>query len=364
MKLTLQFKILSFFLFPGLMFSHGSIEDKDLKTTREKSISKTYSVNSDATLKVTNSYGNVDVITWDQNTIAFDINIKVSGNNEDKVMKRLEAIDVKFSASQQMVSAQTMFGNKKNNSWWNWGNNNNQKIEVNYVIKIPKTNNVDLSNDYGSITIDQLLGRAKLNCDYGRITSKELMADNNEISFDYSNGSYFEYIKSAKINADYSDYTVAKSNNLIINADYTKSKIEAVENLEYNCDYGSLSADNINNLNGNGDYLTLRLGTVYKNVAIKADYGSIKIDKMAAGAGNISIESDYTGITIGHSKEYNFKFDINLEYTSMRNSDSFEFVKKRIESSEKYYSGFYGNANSANMVRINSEYGSVNFKEL
>ncbi len=40
------------------------------------------------------------------------------------------------------------------------------------------------------------------------------MADNNSISFDYTNNSYFEYIKSGKINADYSGYTVSKTKDL------------------------------------------------------------------------------------------------------------------------------------------------------
>src|SRR5690606_38398151 len=99
------------------------------------------------------------------------------------------------------------------------------------------SNSVDLSNDYGSINLDRLEGHAKINCDYGKITTKELMADNNLISFDYTNNSYFEYIKSGKINADYSSFTVAKTKDLDINADYTKSMVEIGENVSYTCDY-------------------------------------------------------------------------------------------------------------------------------
>jgi hypothetical protein len=348
---------------PGILLAVNPCEEEALKTTLEKSIQKSFSVNADATLKVENSYGNVDIVTWDRNTVDFDITIKVTGSNEDKVSDKLKDIDVEFSNSNSLVSAETMFGRKRGNSWWNWGNNN-MKIEVNYVVKIPATNNIQISNDYGGINIDRLLGRADLSCDYGKITTKELMADNNSISFDYTNGCYFEYIKSGKISADYSSYTIAKANSLEISADYTKSNVEAAENIIYNCDYGSVKVDNVNNLSGNGDYLTLRLGNVYKNVSVKADYGSIKIDKMASNAGNIEIQTDYTGITIGHAADYSFQFEIQLEYASMRHSDDFEFIKKRIESSDKYYMGYYGDPSSSNKVSINSDYGSVTFKKL
>lgn len=362
MKTQLLYKLIfAFMLIPSIALAtgHGKMKGKH---TKEKTIKKEYDVNANATLKINNSYGNINITTYEGSSITIEVNIKVNGNNLEKVEDKLNDIDVDFSASSSMVSAKTLFSKNKSKSWWNWGKNNNVNMEINYMIKMPITNNVDLNNDYGSIDLDKLEGRAEINCDYGKITTKELMADNNEISFDYTNNSYFEYIKTGSINADYSGYTVGKTKNLDINADYTKSEIEIAENVAYNCDYGSLKVKNANNVDGNGDYLTVRLGTIYNNVSIKADYGSIKIENMAATAGNIEIESDYNGITIGYDPGYNFNFDIDLEYASLRDADDFEFTKRRIESSDKYYQGYHGNSNSGNLIQIKSEYGSVTFK--
>ena len=333
------------------------------KHTKEKTIKKEFTVNSNAMLKVNNSYGNINIITYSGNKILIEVTIKTNSDDEGKAKEKLDDITVEFSGSNEFVSAKTIFNEGKSSSWWNWGKNNNVNMEINYVIKLPITNSVDLNNDYGSITLDKLEGRAVINCDYGKITTKELMADNNSISFDYTHNSYFEYIKSGKISADYSDYTVSKAKNLDINADYTKSVIKIAENVNYNCDYGSVTIENANNINGNGDYLTTVIGDVYKNVEIKADYGSIKIGKMTANAGNVTIESDYTGISIGYDAAYNFKFDLDLEYASLRDSDGFEFTKKKVESSDKYYQGYYGSSNTSNLIRIKSDYGSVSFKK-
>jgi len=361
MNLKIQFKLaLLLLLMPAMLLATNGI---DYKTTKEKNIKKSYDVSSNNTLKVNNSYGNLDIVTWSENRIEFDITIKVSGNNTEKIDKKLNEINVEFSKSDGIVSAITKFSSKKK-SWWSWSSNNNMKIEVNYRVKMPISNNVDLNNDYGAINLDKLEGHAKLNCDYGKITTKELMAKNNEIRFDYSNNCYFEYINSGKINADYSGFTVAKTKNLSLNADYTKSIIEVSENVNYNCDYGSLKIDNINNLDGNGDYLTLRLGNVYKNVKLKANYGSIKIARMASKAKSIDINSDYVGITIGHDANYNFDFDIDLDYGSLRESEGFNFTNKEIDHSDKQYNGYHGTKNSGNIVKIKSEYGSVTFKKI
>ncbi|MBR9847307.1 MAG: hypothetical protein GYB35_14930 [Algicola sp.] len=362
MKTQLLYKLLfALMVLPSLVMA-GNTKSWSGKHTKEKTIKKDFSVNTDATLKVDNSYGNIDIVTYEGSTISIEVNIKTNGDDLEKVQDKVNDIDVEFNASSTLVVAKTIFSKEKSKSWWNWGKNNNVNMSINYVIKLPITNNVDLKNDYGSITLDKLKGRAEISCDYGKITTKELMADHNDIRFDYTNNSYFEYIKSGSINADYSGYTVGKAKSLDINADYTNSEVELAEDISYNCDYGSLKINNANSVNGNGDYLTLRLGTIYKNVSVKADYGSIKIEKMAAIAGNIDIESDYCGITIGYDSGYAFNFDIDLEYASLRDADDFEFTKKRIESSDKYYQGYFGKPNSGNTIRIKTEYGSVTFK--
>lgn len=350
------------FLIPTLLLGNNN-PNWNGAHTKEKTIKKEFTVNTNAKLKVDNSYGNVNIITYSGNKTLIEVTIKTNSNNAEKAQEKLDEITVEFNASSDLVSVQTIFNKNKSKSWWNnWGNNNNVNMEVNYVIKLPITNSVDLKNDYGSINLDKLEGRAIINCDYGKITTKELLADNNSISFDYTNNSYFEYIKSGKINADYSDFTVAKAKQLEVIADYTKSSIKIAEDINYTCDYGSFSVENVNNLTGNGDYLTLVIGDVYKNIEVRADYGSIKIGKMTSNAGNIGIISNYTGITIGFDSAYNFKFDLNLQYASLRDSDGFEFTKKKVESTDKFYLGYYGNSSTSNLIKINSDYGSVSFK--
>ena len=360
MKTALLYKALFTFLFiPALVLGNNG-NDWRGKHTKEKKIKEEFSVNSGATLEVDNSYGNIDITTWNENRIVIEVTITTNGNDLEKVQKKLDDINVEFSGSSNHVTAKTRFSKSK--SWWNWGNNN-VNMKINYVIKMPITNNVNLDNNYGSINLDKLEGQATINCDYGKITTKELMADNNNISFDYTKNSYFEYIKSGKINADYSGFTVGKTNDLDIDADYSKSVVEIAEDVSYNCDYGSLTINKVNNVTGDGDYLSLRLGDVYKNIDITADYGSFKVNNMTVNAGNINIDSDYMKITIGYSHGYSFDFDIDLSYGSLRDTDGFEFSKKNVKSSSKYYMGHYGNSNSGNRIKINSDYGSVTFKK-
>lgn len=346
-------------LLPKMIFAMADPDFKG-KYTKEKTIKKEFTVNADALLKVANSYGNLYITTWKENRTVIEVHIKTNSNNEDKAQKKLDEITVSFDASPSMVSAKTVFG--KNSGWnWNWSNGNNVSMEVNYTIKLPVSNTVDLSNDYGSISLDRLDGKAKISCDYGKLNLGDLNADGNELRFDYTNDSEINFIKSGNINADYSSYSIDDAESLKINADYTKSKVGKVKRLTYSCDYGSIKVDDASVIEGNGDYLTARFGRIDGGLVLGSDYGSITIDEMAGG--DLSIKADYTNMKIGYNPNYNFDFIINLGYAKVSgDDDDFNYKIQREKTSENYYEGSYGSSGKNN-VKIESDYGSVQFRK-
>ena len=361
MMKTLLFKYSTLLLlvFPVALLANDSKHKG--KYTKEKTIKKEYNVNSDALLSIKNSYGNLNITSWNENRVMIEVHIKTNGDNEEKVQKKLDEITVDFENSNSMVSAKTIFNKGKSN--WGWGGNNNVNMQVNYTIKLPIKNSVDLNNDYGSIILDRIDGHAKINCDYGRLEIGELHGRNNDLNFDYTSNSSIGYINSGTIDADYSGFTINKAGNLTINADYTNSSVLKMDNLQYACDYGKIDVEEVNNVTGNGDYITVKLGTVHGKVNLEADYGSIRIAKMAADAGNLDISSDYTGIKIGYDPQYHFDFEIRTSYAGVSGKEDFEINVSTEKSSDKYYKGYHGKANSGKKVSIKSDYGGISFSK-
>lgn len=355
--------LLALALLPLALSANEGLDGPTGKYTKEKTINRNFEVRPDALLKVANSYGNLTLASWNEDRIEIQVHIQTNGNNEERVQQRLEEIRVDFQNSPSMVSAITRLGND-NRGWnWSWGNRNKVNVQVNYTIKLPVKNSINLSNDYGSIFLDRIDGHAKIQCDYGKLEIGELHGRNNEISFDYTSRSTFGYINSAQIVADYSGFTVEKAGNLDIRADYTNMTILDMENLEYSCDYGNLEVQNVGNVQGSGDYIGIKLGQVHGNVSINGDYGSLKIDRLAADAGNVVIRSDYTGIQIGYHPDYHFNFEITTEYAQVKGLEDFELNISRVESTERYYQGYHGGPDSGNHMSITSDYGGVSFQK-
>lgn len=328
--------------------------------TKEKVINQSFDVEATALLAIDNSYGTVTLSSWDRNRIMIEVRITTNGNDEKKVERRLEEIDVDFVSSPTRVAARTDFGLKGS---WNWASRNKVNVQVDYVVKLPVKNSIDINNDYGKIILDRIDGHARISCDYGKIEAGELRGRENRLSFDYTNNSTFGYVNTARIDADYSSFRIHRSNQLNIEADYTQSEVEQVETLNYNSDYGSLKVGRVDNIEGQGDYIGVKLGTVHGNVMVAADYGSVKIDELAPDAGGVNVKTEYTSVKIGYHKDYSFDFEIRTEYAGLSGKEDLQIQISKEKSTEAYYKGYHGRPDSGNQVSITSSFGGISFSK-
>ena len=334
------------------------------KHEKNKVIKKVFSVNSDAKVSLDNRYGNLNITTWDKNSVEIEVTIKVQGDDLDDVQDRLSSINVAFNASADFVEAKTILGDKKSNwsSWWKKSKTMNYKI--NYVVKMPKSNSVDLDNDYGNIYLDELEGRATIDCNYGKISIGDLLANENNIDLDYCSTSTINYMKSGAVNIDYSKLNIDRSEKIRVNADYSTLKFDKADSVDFNCDYGSISIDEANDIKGNSDYLSMRFGTVKKNLNIRTDYGALSVKNLAKGFENVNIDGQYAGIRIGVDPDAVFDFEIDLQYAGFsRDNNKMEFFKSISKATKKYYEGKFGKGNTNSKLNITSQYGGVSIKE-
>lgn len=225
---------------------------------------------------------------------------------------------------------------------------------------MPASNMLEVNNDYGDITLDNLLGKAEINCDYGKLFIGELHHKENEINIDYNGKSTIEYIKGGTINSDYSTIEIEKSDILKVNADYSHILIGTAKNVKYNCDYGDLNAENIGTISGNSDYFHVKIKNLSNSAKLSSDYGSIKIANILKGFSEVKISSEYGNIKVGVADNTAYNFKANVEYGNLKYDPSnYTFYKKVTKNSSKYYEGHYLRENSSSNINLQTNYGSV-----
>ena len=344
-----HYKILILFiLIPFLGFSND-----DTFISKQKSIKKTYIVNSNAGIDIDNKYGNISVSTWDEDKIDFDITIKVNGPNENWVNERLNSIDVDITALKSMVTAITKLGSS---SLQSKGSNNS--FEINYVIKIPKNGTVKLMNKYGNITVLSLEGASDIICKYGKVTVGKLNNTTNRFQIEYCQNSSIDYIKNGTVEARYSGLKINDSGNLNLDTNYTDLVVADGQNIKYDCNYGTLKFQKLNSFSGSGNYLTISIAEISNSVNIDANYSKINISTITSKANNVNITSGYTDVSLGYDTNYAFDFDINTRYGNIKSDNSLDVSVTESKNTSKRISGF-NKKKGQNKISINSNYGNV-----
>lgn len=339
------------------------------KYTKSKKLNKTFTVNKSCMVDIENSFGNVTITTWDQPSVSFEITVEVSGDNEDRVEQQLKEIDVEFEASSSFVSAQTDADHNSSGgrSLWNTffgsSNDNNSNMKINYIVKMPVTASLDISNDYGTVKIDRLEGKANIKCDFGRLDIGQLLAEDNELRFDYTKNSHIDYMKSGTIRADFSSFELHGTEKVEFKGDYTKAKIHDVKNLSFNGDFSTIESGKADNVIGRGDYSTIKLGLVNNNVNLNTDFGSILITELGKTFKEATIKSEYTGIKISFHDNASFKFDIDTEFASIKLDDDLTVTRSENDTTDKQRSGYYGRENANAVINIRSSFGGVSLNK-
>ncbi len=255
-KLT---RLLSLLLAASLLlqvnvFAQQDKEDKNEKHEKtkyefekKKAVNKSYSVSSNDKLDVENSFGSVEVKTWSKNEIKVDVSIEVSATTEALAQRIIDGISVSDKQSGGVVSFKTSIKGTDNN------NNNNSRNEkssmsVNYVISMPASNALKLSNEFGATTVPDMKGEVDLNSKFGSLTTGNLANVKNinvefgkatfgslanaDVSVKYSKATFDKLTGSIKLNIEFSGASkIMLDNNvssLDVKASYSKVNIQPV----------------------------------------------------------------------------------------------------------------------------------------
>ena len=321
---------------------------------KEKTISKTYTTTATATVNVDNSYGNINVFLWNEDKISIQVLIKVSGNNETKVEKRLADIDVSITASQNRVRAITNI----NGSTWN--SNGNLSYEINYIIKIPKNGSVDLTNKYGNIGIEQLNGSSIIDLQYGNLNIGRFENKSNLFDLSYCNNSKIEFIDQLTLSSNYCTINIDKNYAANLSGNYNSFQFQHVGNLNLDGNYTKLKAITMQSFTCDGNYLSLQLGDITAT-KINTNYSTIELNGTNKTK-TITIDCNYSKTKINCESDFAFDFKINTNYGAIKENVGLKFTERSEKTTSKSYSGTSAIAGNSKLL-IDSNYGNVTLIE-
>jgi hypothetical protein len=132
----------------------GDATESDNQSLKIKNYSKSYPLDANDRIRLSNQYGKITVNTWDRHEVKVDIQIKAEARNDDDAQKLMDGVQISDSKNGDQVSFKTNISRDDDGFWslFNFGGRNKkQKLTINYVVFMPAKTDLNVEASYGSI---------------------------------------------------------------------------------------------------------------------------------------------------------------------------------------------------------------------
>lgn len=318
-----------------------------------KTLRKAWPKSGVTALKVTNKFGEVKINEMGGDSVTIKVVITVENPTGTRAKELIDMIRVNFQKSGTMVIAETQMDDNFKSK---------QSFRIDYLINIPKDRDLDITNRYGNVIVNELEAKGTFNVSYGNLTAGNLKAPSGNparIVVNYGKAD-IESVNAANMEFKYSKLYAGEIAELVLDTKYSTVNLHKTRNLTLDSKYDGINIDEIDKLKSVSKYTNYKIGLLTGSFDLDTGYGSVRISKVDAKFEKINIVNSYGGINIGLN-ELNYKLKAECSYCDVVYPTN-RYKGDKIRDGQRV--SIEGNVGtSGGSVTINSRYGGVKLTE-
>ncbi|MBN2612730.1 MAG: hypothetical protein JXB00_14330 [Bacteroidales bacterium] len=327
-----------------------------------KRIEKSYRVNNSTTVDVFNKYGKIHIVTWEKDSVRFDIRLKIKATSDSRLNKLRNSIDFDFTGTEYYVIAKTRIGTNTGAIFSDLADiagslmPSDNKVTIDYIVMMPRHINLKLENKFGDVYIDDLDGNINLTLSNGELKANELTG--NTIINLSSADAVINSVKEGKINVSYSNFHAKNADKLTVDSRSSVINIEQAGFLKIVSRRDKFYLPEISELYGESYFSDFTLHNLFKEMNFNFKYGNLSVEEISRGFSFIQIVSEYTDLDLVFARGATYDIDIThhtdviLNYPRQLANLQTKVINPDEKQNLTY--GRIGSASTASKVKINA----------
>jgi hypothetical protein len=284
---------------------------------RTREVDKTFAIKSNTEIQIINKYGNIHVVSWEKDSVKFEIELLVKGNKQSKIQKNYDMVDFEFTQTDYYVVAQTIFDSSKGAFWDEVSDlastifSGSNRTQIDYKVYMPSTCPVKIENKFGNVYIGEQNARADIVISNGDLKAGKFLQDLH-LEIDFGNVG-IRSMKDADIIAGYAEFDVKKAGNLNIESKSSTFEFGDVAELQLDSRRDKFTIEEVESVKGKMSFSDLKIEYFTSQSVLTADYGSMDFQSVSEGFRVIRIDAKYTDIDLNF--EENAAYLLDLQHT-------------------------------------------------
>jgi len=324
-----------------------------------KQVNKSYQVNPNTSVSFTNSFGKLQVNTWDKNELQVNIEIITRSSNESRAKDMLDRISIAIDDSNpsSSVAFKTVISNTKSN-----GNNS---MEINYIVYMPKNNPIYLRNSFGDCFLANYNGKVTIKESYGNLNTENLGGD-NDVDLSFGGGtSKIDGFKSGDLKVSYSNLEIGVMGTANINAQFSNLQVDKLSEATLVAKYGQVNLGEVGSLEANVNFSSFEIDKLNRKLDLDIDYGGkTDIGHISKDIQSIEIHSSFGPVRLDLPLGLNAGINIKVEFGGFGyDKKDIDFNKVYEGNTSKEYEGRVGKGSSSVMISVTCKYGDVKINQ-
>lgn len=325
------------------------------KEEYKKTISKSFEVNKDAVLAVTNKFGKIHCQNWDKSTISIEVEITVEASSPEKADKYFSKINIDFEGSSSRVSASTHFDDNL------FKNNSNNEISVDYNISMPASIGVEMDHKFGDLILGDVEGNSSIDVAYGSLKARKLSGEENDIELKFSEG-YIGYVKNAELELKYGELEIDEVVSLSAESKFSSLELGKVDVLTLESGYDDDVIGSVRDLDVEADFSDIEIRNLNERLIADIDYGELKVKEIASGFKLVDIENSFSDANLGFHPEASFRLSATIKMGDLSYPrDRSRLTEVELSYTSNKYEGLIGeNNDTSSKVLVEAKNAGVN----
>jgi hypothetical protein len=334
-----------------------------------RTFQKSFRVNKEMTLEVSNKYGTLHLTTWDKDSVSVRAEIEAFASTQTKLGKMFEGININFSESSYQIIAQTDFTQSISMLFESFKGMTKKlipydsRIQINYFISLPENINLKIDNKYGDVYMENNSADISISLSNGSFKANVLNKA-SEIKLAFCDAT-INKIASGTIDASFSEVIIRDSENLSISSISSRLDLKQAGKVNTESRRDKYFIGTITSIEGDSYFTDFKIEELLEELDLITKYGSIYTDVIDKSIQRIAINSGYTDIGLSFDPGVSYNLDIrhiNAFLTTPGKNAQLE--KKSINEDKKEYITFGTiGKNPGNIkVKIDANRGNVFIK--
>jgi hypothetical protein len=279
------------------------------------------SFDPDGVLSVDNKYGNITLRSWDKDSIRINSEIRINSKSRDRLALLVKRSRASIYLTSDFADVKTVVDESTLAKEWrkikSIASSGGDQIEVSYVIYVPRTAKLEISNRFGNTYIHNHTGRIFINSEHGDVrlgTTPNL--ERAKVSF----GKLFaKEVKRAELTLIFCDLDISKSKSLRINSKSSTIQLGQISRVVVQSTRDKIDIKEVSHVEVQGSLTKIEIGKLKSQMDLNLRYSKVWVQEIQGSFTSLRIKPKHSTVYLNFDKLDRVKTvikgeDLSLDY--------------------------------------------------